>query len=186
VRLFLAVDLPPTVCEHLVRVQDRFRELVHGRVGWTPPGQFHITVRFLGEQDDATRRKVEQELPNALQVPPLALHAVGAASLPERGPRRVLMVGYSSNSRYNHLWGRVEDACVAAGLERERRPPLFHSTLGRLRPPRRLDDRGWYQAFRDLFPGPPFVVDRVFLFESALRPKGAEHRKLGEFLVGVK
>jgi 2'-5' RNA ligase len=186
-RLFIAVDLPDIVREHLLRVRDRLREVVTCKVSWTHPGQFHITLRFLGEQDETVLNKLRQELPNALRVPPIELRAAGAGLLPERGPRRVAMVGYSRASSYDHLCPAIEDVCVRAGLQRETRPILYHSTLGRLRPPRcvETDPEQWYQKFRDLFPGPPFKVDSVTLFESILRREGAEHRKLEAFSVGV-
>lgn len=184
-RLFIAVDLPPAVREHLLRVQERLRGAVEGRVAWTKPEQFHITLRFLGEQDKATLRAIEQQLPNALQVPPLTLRANWTGFMPRRELQRVVVVGYFSGSRYHYVCGRIEDVCVAAGLTKETRTPLFHSTVGRLRPPRRIGDGG-LQGFRDLFPGPEFVADTVSLFESVLRPEGAEHRKLGEFAVGAR
>ena len=47
-RLFVAVELPAAVREHLQAVQDAIRpELPH--VGWTRGENLHITIMFLGD-----------------------------------------------------------------------------------------------------------------------------------------
>lgn len=184
-RLFLAIDLPLAVRDHLRQVQDRLRTAVDGRVAWSRPEQFHITVRFLGEQDATTCERIDSTLGKALQVPPVPMRGVGSDLLPERGMRRVIAVFFTLLDLDFRILQGIEDACVAAGLEREKRLPLLHATMGRLRPPRRMDNRAVFAATRDLFPGPEFLLDRVVLFESILLPAGAEHKKLTEYCVGA-
>lgn len=154
-------------------------------MAWTRTEQFHITVRFLGEQDSTTCERIGSTLGKALQLPPVAMRGVGTGLLPERGMRRVIVVYFTLLADDLRILHAIEDVCVAAGMEREKRLPLLHATMGRLRPPRRMDPAPVFASTRDQFPGPEFMLDRVTLFESILLPGGAEHKKLAEYAVAA-
>jgi 2'-5' RNA ligase len=115
--LFTAVLLPAQIAEALrVRLAPVQAEVPEPR--WTPPGQWHITLGFYGEEDDPGARV--DWLAKALvgrSAPRLRLEGAGTFS-------RVLYLGVYSD-------GLTELATVA-GAGRER-PYLPHLTIARTR-----------------------------------------------------
>jgi 2'-5' RNA ligase len=50
VRLFVAISVPKPVRDELIRATQELRRLdERNRVRWTPPKQFHLTLKFPGE-----------------------------------------------------------------------------------------------------------------------------------------
>src|SRR5512138_155342 len=101
-RLFIAVDLP-----------EEARQAVCGRKGemagsrWVPEEQLHLTLRFIGDADDALLERIGQEL---VKVRPASfdLSLVGTGHFPPRGLPRVLWAGIETSPALSDLQATVE------------------------------------------------------------------------------
>jgi len=159
-RLFVALSLPQDL-------RDQLSDIATGVPGadWTPPENYHLTLRFIGELARHEAEEIDLALAT-VRIPAftLALQGVGTT---EKGGRAQLWAGVDRNAALSHLQGKIETALQRAGLPPERRRFMPHVTLGRLE--RAADPRlgAWVQA-RNLFRSLPFQVGSFALFSSLL------------------
>jgi len=141
---------------------------------WVPAANLHLTVRFIGGVD----RALVEDIADRVAKPRLAGFdlALGDLGTFKRGRLvRVAWLGVTSGvEAARALAAQVEAACIAAGLEAEKRPFQAHLTLARARP--RLG------AALPRLPEPPrlkpWKADELVLYESHLSPKGSVYEAL--------
>jgi 2'-5' RNA ligase len=129
-RLFTALDPPAVLRETLSTLQSASSFAVR----WSPPEQFHITLRFIGEMDDAQVARVEAALAD-VDVPPVRCVPYGLDVLPARRSPRVLMLGLERTETMMALYDALSTVLEAEGLAPEERTYRPHITLGRLHTP---------------------------------------------------
>jgi len=173
-RLFVAIDPPPAVSEALAQLPRRIRG-----VSWTPPHQYHLTIRFIGEVSDEDRGKIEPALA-AIQVETFTLPVEGTGSFPPNRPPRVLWVGTGSgHPRMFQLRQKVDDALLACGLlDLDVRTFSPHFTLGRCGRDTPVAEASRFVREHAQFEAPVFRVDAFTLYRSELRAGGAVHTPL--------
>jgi len=172
-RLFVAVEMPPALAADLLRLVPAQRGIRP-----TPPTQLHLTMRFLGEQDEQTAARIDAAL-RAAMVPPtvspmsLQVHGVGRF----RGRQgAILWAGLADSPPLLALFEAISGALETIGIAPEGRRFWPHLTLARCRPevPERVL-RDWLAAHKDLSL-PPWDVGSFVLFESFLDRLGARHQ----------
>lgn len=181
-RLFIALDLPEDVTAGL----DRLCEGLPG-MRWSDPGQFHLTLRFIGEVERGTFYEIGEVLAGISHAPfELALKGLG--QFPPRGAPHTLWAGVEDpGNALPSLRRRIGRALEEVGLEPERRKFVPHVTLGRFRAPPPEERLGSYLFRRNLFRTERFPVSSFALYSSQLRPEGSLHRVEADydFVTGV-
>lgn len=182
-RAFVAIDLPDSVRAALAREQARLRAVCAGSrdIRWTRAEGLHLTLKFLGEVAAERVPAVTATLESLERFDKFEVEVGGFGFFP--GPRRprVLWVGLEAPAALGQLAARVEAALEAQGFPLEGRPFRPHLTLARFeggRPQPALEaalETGLAASFGR------FEVGEFFLFESKLRPGGAEYSKLARF-----
>ena len=137
----------------------------------------HLTLKFLGPIDDGPAARVQEVLAGiARRHAPFPLRLEGTGAFPgERSPR-VLWVGVAPEPALLALQDDIDAALEVEGFERERRAFTPHLTIGRVKGPDRVDktmlelEKHRTESFGAM------TVRKVALFESLLRPDGAEYR----------
>ena len=190
VRAFVAVMPGDAALNAVAQLQGELaRRVASGVVRWTRPGQFHLTLRFLGNIAPSQVELLTRRLTEALAGMDgceLELGAVGA--FPSPAAPRVLWVGLGGEvAGLQRLEQRVAAACTGIGdpqAGRDRFHP--HLTLGR------AGQHG--QAGRVLaelvstaprLPRAPWRVGEVCLYRSLLTREGAVHSVLARFPLGT-
>ncbi|MFT3782468.1 MAG: RNA 2',3'-cyclic phosphodiesterase [Nibricoccus sp.] len=179
-RLFVSLHLPAACQDAVAAIQQKR----HG-ITWTPPEQFHLTMRFLGDVETALAQRIEEELAK-VRVEPFLLPLAGAGRFPPRGLARVLWVGVGNgHTRLFQLRQKIDDAVLAAGWRGELRNFDPHITVGRVRAEEAdpVVVEKWPTSHRD-FEGPPFRVDAFQLMSSDLSSAGAVHKVVRRFPLG--
>ena len=190
-RLFLALELPDPVREHLASViaQNQLKHAMVAKYGQdyrisvTRPENLHVTLKFLGEVDDAAVPALCDALRGVGAEPSSEVWVGHAELLPPRGPVRVIAAGLDGDvGRIELLHREVEARCQEQGFPAEGRTYRPHITLQRCRDPLpgHLRDR-IRQPFESHFAGPRFGIDAFSLFESHLRPEGPQYVRLARF-----
>lgn len=160
-RLFVGIDLPS-------EIKLKLGSLCVGLPGarWVDPGNFHLTLRFIGEVTDAAVIDIDAALMRiGTSRFMLTLAGVGYFG------KRTVWVGVEDAPLLMMLQGDVESALQSAGLAPEVQPFFPHVKLARLRRPGR--------RFRDFltenasFRSEPFEVEQFSLIESQLTKKGS-------------
>ncbi|HEY5997095.1 MAG TPA: RNA 2',3'-cyclic phosphodiesterase, partial [Candidatus Deferrimicrobiaceae bacterium] len=152
-------------------------------VSWTPAGNLHVTLKFLGETAPDRLPAIRDALEST--VSPFAtfeLDAEGGGAFPSARAPRVLWVGFREPLELARtLQDNIEAALEASGFPRDGRPFHPHVTIGRVRG---ATAPGWGDATVGALAGRRFgtvPVASVLLFESRLSPSGATYRVIGRF-----
>jgi 2'-5' RNA ligase len=178
VRSFVAVLLPDGLRARVEAAAAALRRRASG-VSWVRVENLHLTLRFLGAIDEATRDRAQAALAEAAGASgPFSVTLGGFGAFPSPRAARVFWVGLLAGSApLAALHARVEQALAARGVPPEGRPFHAHVTLGRARDPRGL--RGLDDAL-GAAPAPigETRVEAVHLMRSDLHPAGVRYSVL--------
>ena len=157
-RLFTALEMPRQIGESLAIMRG-------GLPGarWIDPENYHLTLRFIGDIDDALARDIAGLL-GRVQRRPFELRLDGLASFGGRKPR-ALVASATPVAPLMELQAEHERLLQRLGLEPEGRKYTPHVTLARLRESssRQVAD---YLATRAHYRSSAFEVSRFVLFSS--------------------
>ena len=163
-RLFVAVDLPDDVREHLRSRTGPLRDAMPGW-RWAPPERWHLTLAFLGQVADERVDELTRRMGLAARRHEpfdVRLGGVGAFSNARRA--KVLWTGVEGDrDALKALADSVSAGARRAKIDVEERKYRPHVTLGRRHAPVDIRD--------SLGPGyesPPWRVEEFVLVESHL------------------
>ena len=180
--MFLALDLPDETREELVRWRD---EILASRRDVRPvrPEALHVTLVFLGWQDESAAERIAEAAFGALPGgPPPRLTATEVKPVPPRNARLFALDLDDAGDRATVLQGGMSDALEAGGFYRpEKRPFWPHITLARVK---RGERRVPPPADHPPPPAEPFEASVVTLYRSTLRPQGALYEPLARTVAG--
>jgi 2'-5' RNA ligase len=131
-RLFIAIELPHDVRRHLQEMQELLRPVLKAK--WTRPEQLHLTLKFLGETEEANLPRVVEQLRNVTMAEPIRLATAGVVCLPPHGPIRIVAAALADEAgNCAKLQGAIDRACHAAGFPLDGRRWTPHVTLARVK-----------------------------------------------------
>ena len=172
-RLFVGIEFPP-------ELKLRLSLLCTGIPGarWVDPGNFHLTLRFIGEIAEDLAGEVDEALAG-VKAPRFALQLAGTGVFGGRRPH-ALWVGVERSAELLRLRDKVEQALIRAGLEPEQRKFAPHVKLARLRDPE-LDKLGHFLAAHVRFRADPLPVDRFSLIASFPTKAGSVYEDQADY-----
>ena len=172
-RLFVGIDLPPEIKLSLSLIATG----VPG-AKWVDAGNYHLTLRFIGEIDEGRAEDVDAAL-GQIRAPrfDLALAHVGHFGL------RQLWVGVERNEALQHLHGKIESALTRLRFMPEERRYTPHVTLARLKGTSEARLQA-YLAQHALYRAPPFRVEHFSLIASYLTKSGAIYEDQADYSLG--
>lgn len=179
-RTFIAIELPAAIKRGIAQVQDRLRQ-AGASATWTRPEGIHLTLKFLGEVEEAGAQDILRALEGAAQgTGNLMLEVAGAGAFPNTKVPRVLWLGVTGDTtKLAALQTAVEAAMEGLGFEREERKFSPHLTLGRIKFPK--PGVNWQQVIESVKDAKlgGFTADQVSLMKSELRREGAVYTEIG-------
>ena len=188
-RLFTGVDLPAEVVGNLDGLLERLRHKgtddgkrssVPQRIQWSPPGNLHITTKFIGEWPEERLDELKAALAALPARPVIPIHIHRLGFFPNPHSPRVLTCGVEAPGLESLAKG-TGGATAALGIESEKRAFSPHLTLARIR------DRVNLQPLREAIAALPsqdfgrFEAAHFFLYQSKLQAGGSVYTKLAEF-----
>ncbi|NLJ56988.1 MAG: RNA 2',3'-cyclic phosphodiesterase [Firmicutes bacterium] len=195
-RVFLAVNLQAELQAELAQIQDRLRKKIKG-VRWVAPPLLHITLKFLGEQDEAALCILEKSLQElGEKTAAFTLSLAGLGAFPSLNNPRVLWIGTEEGTRQLcNLAEEIEQRSKILNFQQHseqysKGKPLRvsrqqfrpHITLGRKKKKGEI-----LGAANNIFTEPRVCknklwVDRFCLMQSKLYPTGPVYTTVREFL----
>ena len=173
VRTFVAVPIPELAASELERFLSVLKPLA--RLRWVTRAQFHITLRFLGEQTRETIERVKGALA-PLWFDPFEVELSHAGAFPNMGCPRVLWLsGKQGRGELTALAETVNKAMDDVGIPREERVFKPHLTLAR------GDGTPLSPALMKALENTPTLVWRCEGFDlmrSRLMPQGAIYSRI--------
>ncbi len=177
-RTFIGIAIDAKPIEQISNVIAQLKPRL-GAIRWVPPTNFHLTVKFLGEVEEAKLQTIVQALRRDLSpFPRFAINAKGLGVFPAVKRPRVLWVGLTGDGLVR-LVAKVETALAPLGFAPEKRSFQPHLTVGRWRQEatstKILEDE--LERWKHYEFGPSQVND-VILLQSLLNTGGATYKSL--------
>ena len=176
-RLFTGLEIPRHVADSLSMMRG-------GLPGarWIDPENYHLTLRFIGDIDDALARDIAGLL-GRVQRRPFELRLDGLTSFGGRKPRAVV-ASVTAVAPLLELQAEQERLLQRLGLEPEGRKYIPHVTLARLR-----ETSSWqvadYLSARGHFRSAAVEVSRFVLFSSRSSVGGGPYVVEAAYPLGV-
>lgn len=174
-RLFFAIPLPEhaldAVAEALAPIRNGPVRTAAPSIGWTRRNNLHLTLRFLGEVEEARIDPLAEAIaPWVRRLPPPHVRLVGGGAFPDARRPKVLWIG--AETALGPLVSAMDGALERLGFPVEERPFVPHLTVGRVRDGRA--DRV-VAAMRELREVATFAPTSVVLYESLPSPEGVRY-----------
>jgi len=180
IRAFIAIELSLAVRGRLAEAQRLLRRETSLSVRWVNTQSAHLTLKFLGEVDEAKIEAIGQAMTQAArQSHTFDIGTGETGAFPSSRRPRVLWLGLRGDlTPLLELQRTLETLIAPLGFPTEERPFSPHLTLGRVR-----EERGAHAAV------PPASlaiepvtqpVEAIVLMQSILGPDGAQYRRLLE------
>jgi 2'-5' RNA ligase len=182
VRLFVALDIPEEVRVALREFVTPLRQACPA-ARWTRSEGQHVTLKFLGNVGEERLELIRSVLAPVRSAQPVTLHFRGADFFPDARRPRVFWAGVEASENLAPLAADVEGALVAVGFPHEQRPFRPHLTLARF--PEAKSSAPLLRAMQDRKGRLPEFgaasACEFFLYQSHLKPTGAEYTRLESF-----
>ena len=178
-RCFIGLPLPAAWGLGLDALAQGLAGRLASRISWTRPGNWHVTLKFLGEVEAARLPEITQAL-RSVHFAPFALRLGGAGFFAQGGAPRTLWAGLAQGGEdCARLAQAVDQALEPCGLGLRTGAYRPHVTLGRVKQPCAGDD--WREAAglvsRELSGARfcPAPVGEMLLWRSVLGPLGPKY-----------
>jgi 2'-5' RNA ligase len=174
IRLFVGIALPPEqklalslICSGLPGAK------------WVDPGNLHVTLRFIGEQDEGMAADIDAALA-AIRLPRFFLTIAGTDVFGERDKPRMLYAGLDPAPALVRLNQKIETALIRLGLPPEGRRYTPHVTLARFQRAHPVEVARFVAA-HNLLRLPAFEVEAFQLNVSMLSRSGAIYEDVAAY-----
>ena len=179
IRCFVAVEIPEPIQALLKPVQTHLQSQIHKGTSWTKPGNFHLTLKFLGDIHPEASNDVSEALQRvAERHPPFSIAFGGIGAFPNLARPRVIWLGIKQGaSSVSRLAKAVNLELTNLGFSTDNR---FHPhlTLARLRTATNLEPLKNILRKYDTIVGGSMRVNEIALMQSQLHRNGAIYTPL--------
>lgn len=175
IRSFVAVKLPGNAADVLENFLAEIRPFA--KIRWVRRSQFHITLKFLGENSRAVTEDVIDALTPIKHFEPFTVELSFIGAFPNLNTPKVLWLSGDKGANELAQVAKMVDNSIfeSAGIERESKKFKPHLTLARLKDSclpenllRRLGE----------VPKISWVCDELCLMKSDLKPSGPVYSQL--------
>jgi RNA 2',3'-cyclic 3'-phosphodiesterase len=172
-RLFVGIGFPP-------ELKLRLSLLCSGVPGakWVDPGNFHLTLRFIGEISEDVAADIDDTL-SRLRARRFTLQIAGTGLFGGEKPRS-LWAGIERSPELAGLRDKIEQALIRTGLSPEPRKFSPHVTLARLRDSP-LDKLHSFLAAHAHFRADPLRVEAFSLIASFQTKSGSVYEDQADY-----
>jgi 2'-5' RNA ligase len=176
-RIFIALDIPAEIRARITDYMEHARNLASG-ARWARVDGLHITLKFVGETNDARVQEIKTAL-SGIKAVPFAVDFSGVGFFPNAKAARVFWIGVNGGEALPKLASSVDAALENIGFWREDKPYHPHLTLARAgsHPLRELQTL--------LHDSPPqfgtMTAREFFLYQSQPQRGGSKYTKLERF-----
>ena len=178
VRCFVAIEVPKPVQALLKPVQTCLQSEIR-KASWTKFGNFHLTLKFLGDVHSEAVDAVSEAVQNVVATQsPFSIEFGGIGAFPSLARPRVIWVGMKHGAApVSYLAKAVNLELKGFGFPMDDRFQP-HLTLGRLKPPINLRPLKSLLRSYDTIDGATVSVNKITVMQSQLHPNGAIYTPL--------
>jgi 2'-5' RNA ligase len=179
-RLFVAMDIPEDVCSAISTLVSKLRPTSRN-ARWVRIEGLHVTLKFIGETSAEKSAEINTALAVIPSRVPFPINFRGLGFFPNDRRPRVLWAGIAAGPELTALAAAIDTALASLGIPREQRAFSPHLTLARFDTPRGLD--ALHTAIEKAGPLDfgGATASEFHLYQSVLKPAGAEYTRLATF-----
>ena len=180
-RVFIAIKINPV--ESMLEIfGDLKLHLKDERIKWVESENMHLTIAFLGDRDEDELKEICKIAEGVCMAhAPFSLQLRGLGVFRNLKTPRVIWLGTVDSSALEALAKSVRNKLREKGFFDEGKLFRPHLTLGRMK---RIEDKDLFAEQIDNYRNTDVqtqLVDKIILYESILKPRGAEYHVLKEF-----
>ena len=187
-RTFCAIELPENACaratERIKRLRQEFSDI---NASWNSSGNFHLTLKFLGEIPQTRVGGLSRAATLAVEgFSPFKIVVEGVGAFPAHSPPKVLWIGISDpTKKLGELYETLGEECAKEGFTKETRPFHPHLTLARLRKPHGA--RTLAAAHKEMpFAAIEVDVSELLVIRSELSSEGSKYSVISRHSLGAR
>jgi len=174
-RLFTGISIDPAVLTRIDSVVDRLRPLV--RIRWSPPANFHITTKFIGEWPEDRLEVLKDALSAVGRTGRTSVRIAGLGYMPSARHSKILFAGIDGGEALPDLARRTDQALQPLGCALETRPFRPHLTLARMKSEEYRELRSHTANLKDIDFG-SFEASNFHLYLSQPGASGSVYTEL--------
>jgi len=171
-RAFIAIDIPEEITGKIPELQ---KDLMKFAEGSFQKGNFHLTLKFLGEIKEAD--EAIKAIEALKSMPKFKIQLSGLGVFPSEKYIRVVWIGITQGAEE---LAKLSDSINASLGKKEEYVP--HLTIARVA--RVLDKKGLLDYLKKPVDLGSFDISKIHLYKSELSPKGAVHTKMHTIELG--
>jgi RNA 2',3'-cyclic 3'-phosphodiesterase len=180
-RLFIGIPIESPKSVQQVEVWKKDPQLNQNVLNWTPPGNWHITLFFLGSTEDSAVAVLQQLIDKSfskIHAYQTELHGVGV--FPNSNNPKVLWLGLEDLQPLMAAYSKLGELLQQNGFSFDQKPLKPHLTIARVK---RADNPSAFQSLLSEYQETVFEevnMNKVVLFESITTPAGPIYKALFE------
>lgn len=174
-RIFTAIDISDEARQKAAAYIENLRREFSGlRVGWDKPEKLHLTLKFLGDTDEARLCNLTEAVEEtAKRISNFDLRIKATGVFPSQRNARILWLGVCDEKRSSSKLNEIlETESAKKGFTRETRNFKAHLTMARLREPDKSGELVEKHLSND-FDSAEFAVSEITIYESQLLKSGS-------------
>ncbi len=173
-RLFIAIDLPQKIKNHLFSLQ---KKILGAKISWVPKKNLHLTLKFLGDVEDDKLALIKSKLKQIkFEKFTVGLGHIGA--FPDLNNVRVIWVGLEPETLISRLQMKVDEQLIEDFPNDNEFKS--HLTIGRVKFVSKKENIKKYLTKTDISPI-KFEVNKFALVKSTLTRSGPKYEILEEY-----
>ncbi len=178
-RLFIGIPIESPKSVQQVEVWKKDPQLNQNVINWTPPGNWHITLFFLGSTEDSAVAVLQQLIDESF----INIHAYqtelrGVGVFPNTNNPKVLWLGLEDLQPLMLAYSKLGELLQQNGFSFDQKPLKPHLTIARVK---RADNPLAFQSLLAKHQEKVFDqvnMNKVVLFESITTPAGPIYKPL--------
>lgn len=180
-RTFIAIEVRPEAA--LLQALGRLTEtLGHETLRWARPSDFHVTLHFIGQTDEAAEAQILRILAafSACRAS-FQFRLNGLSCFVRRGEPQVLFVGVSDDEALQRLVAGLLKVLSEGGFPVDQKPFRPHLTLARMK---RVADKELFAQTLTEHAGnfrQTVNAGQIVFYESRTQPGGSEYIPISRF-----
>jgi len=151
------------------------------KVRWVRPEGMHITLKFIGEADPGKLGAIRAALETVHSSAPVELNLRGLGFFPNERRPHTAWCGVDASPNLAPLAAEIARALEPLGFPAESRQFVPHLTLARFKSPEGLEKLVSAASNLKSQEFGHVRESEFHLFQSFLKPSGAEHQRLATF-----
>lgn len=181
-RTFIAIPLPDSIKQQLGTLITELKKS-GADVKWVKPDNIHLTLKFLGDQDEKRIKALKEILTSIAQGHArYTMEISRLGGFPTIHNPRVIWVGLAAGDQETkNIATALDNAICKLGIPKEDRPFESHITIGRVRSGLNKEKLASLLSLHEIKAGElRFETSKIILYKSTLTSQGPIYEPLHE------